>query len=371
MNKIRIEIDNQCIADIIKLISFASQEIDNFVVEDNCIIIEVVEGADINKARSKVNRLIEKFIKEAAPLEEVTIFNHQSEKKYLCKELIYNSNMVKDFGGGLISLKSEALDLFKYFDSIFRDFALELNAIEKSYPTLLPVDAYRKTGYLKTSPQYSIFCCTPKEDIEYLEQINKHSSEGKLLECFNQPGYALSPAACFHSYMELERSTIESPCVFTFHQNVFRHEGRFNWNDFGRLKDYHVREIVFFGDMEYVTDGREKIAAKTKNLIQKMDLNGRLCIAFDPFIVPSMQKFKKIQIQEQSKYELQLAYFDNQYLAVSSFNLHGTAFTEPFNISVNGCLKPVTGCVGFGIERWVLAFLSQYGIDPNQWPKIL
>lgn len=29
----------------------------------------------------------------------------------------------------------------------------------------------------------------------------------------------------------------------------------------------------------------------------------------------------------------------------------------------------MTGCVGFGLERWVIAFVSQYGVDPNNWPQ--
>ena len=28
----------------------------------------------------------------------------------------------------------------------------------------------------------------------------------------------------------------------------------------------------------------------------------------------------------------------------------------------------VTGCIGFGLERWVIAFISQFGIDINNWP---
>ena len=29
----------------------------------------------------------------------------------------------------------------------------------------------------------------------------------------------------------------------------------------------------------------------------------------------------------------------------------------------------VTGCVGFGLERWVIAFLSQFGAEPDNWPQ--
>lgn len=370
MNKIQIHIESKNnIGSIKKLISFASQDITDFNIENNIITIDLADNADAEAVRYKVEKLIGKFFKESSSLEEIVVFENTIDKKYLTRDDIYNSNLIRNYGEGLISLQNNALNLYRYFDNIFKGFAFELGAVEKSYPTLLPMDAYKKTGYLKTSPQYSIFCCSPKEDIECLEHINSSIYSGTLLDTINQPEFALSPAACFHSYMELENSTVEKPCIITFNQNVFRHEGRFNWNDFGRLKDYHVREIVFFGDMEYVVHLRESVAKKTKQLIEDLNLNGRMCITFDPFVVPAMQKFKKIQIQEQSKYELQLSYTNNNYLAVSSFNLHGTAFTEPFNIYINGCPKPVTGCVGFGIERWVLAFLSQYGLDIKEWPQ--
>lgn len=76
-------------------------------------------------------------------------------------------------------------------------------------------------------------------------------------------------------------------------------------------------------------------------------------------------------MQEGSKYELLLKYSSKKSIAVASFNIHGTAFTQPFNIKIKNIETPVTGCAGFGIERWVLAFIAQYGWDDNQWPLII
>lgn len=64
-----------------------------------------------------------------------------------------------------------------------------------------------------------------------------------------------------------------------------------------------------------------------------------------------------------------LYYNDEKALAAASFNLHGTAFTKPFNIKIRNVNYPVTGCIGFGIERWVLGFLAQYGLCEKNWPK--
>jgi seryl-tRNA synthetase len=56
-----------------------------------------------------------------------------------------------------------------------------------------------------------------------------------------------------------------------------------------------------------------------------------------------MQKYKKIQLKNKVKYEVRLA------RNLSSFS----------------------GCVGFGLDRWIIGFLTQYGIDERKWPDIV
>lgn len=73
-------------------------------------------------------------------------------------------------------------------------------------------------------------------------------------------------------------------------------------------------------------------------------------------------------VMEKSKYEVRVSYDKDHTLAAASLNLHGTAFTSPFHIKVKGVDNPVSGCVGFGIERWILVFLAQYGTDSACWP---
>ena len=123
--------------------------------------------------------------------------------------------------------------------------------------------------------------------------------------------------------------------------------------------------------MDYVEQMREAILRETIALVKKLNLNGDITCAYDPFILPKMQKYKRIQLNEKSKYELQLNYGEKKKISVASFNLHGTAFTTPFNIKIKNLDDCVTGCVGFGVERWVLAFLSQYGPDTRCWPPIV
>lgn len=151
-------------------------------------------------------------------------------------------------------------------------------------------------------------------------------------------------------------------------ESVFRNEGRLNWEEFGRLRDYHVREIVFLGTQEFVEQTRENIREEVMTFIRKMNMDAYITVAADAFIMPKMIKYKKYQKMEKSKYEVRVSYDKDHTLAAASLNLHGTAFTSPFHIKVKGVDNPVSGCVGFGIERWILVFLAQYGTDSACWP---
>lgn len=69
------------------------------------------------------------------------------------------------------------------------------------------------------------------------------------------------------------------------------------------------------------------------------------------------------------KYELRLTIpHVKKSIACSSVNFHSNTFGNAFNIKM-GKRNAVTGCVGFGIERWAFAFLAQYSLDEQLWPK--
>lgn len=207
------------------------------------------------------------------------------------------------------------------------------------------------------------------EDFEDLEKMSNASFVDKNLdEVIQIPSFSLSPSACFHVYEKYRGQTMPQNSVITLNQSVFRNEGRLNWEEFGRLRDYHVREIVFLGTQEFVEQTRENIREEVMTFIRKMNMDAYITVAADAFIMPKMIKYKKYQKMEKSKYEVRVSYDKDHTLAAASLNLHGTAFTSPFHIKVKGVDNPVSGCVGFGIERWILVFLAQYGTDSACWP---
>ena len=72
------------------------------------------------------------------------------------------------------------------------------------------------------------------------------------------------------------------------------------------------------------------------------------------------------------KYELRLRVDSaGRSIAAASFNNHEQHFGRAFSIRLASGDYAHTGCVAFGWERWVIAFVNQHGPDENRWPQIV
>lgn len=377
------------IKEFVKGISFISEDIISYRINNHELILkcEILNEEHRRKLIEKAELNISQFISTKKYLdikydsaEEENNEDDNSleylERRIPCNEIMSGSNIIQ-YEDGVIGFAGGAAKLFNYFDSVFKGFADKIGAEEEKYPVLLPLKTLDDTGYLKTSPQYQMFCEKMPEDMEELQKIYMNDSQiQEKKENLGKVICALSPSACFHVYERYRNINLNEPKSVTLLQNVFRNEGRFGWKEFGRLKDYHVREVVFIGDVTYVEQARKKIMEMTKCFMKKIKLSGRIVRSSDCFMIPQMQKYKLIQLKRKSKYEVCLEYRKEnrmEEMAAGSFNFHGNTFTYPFHIKVEGKKQEtddtVTGCVGFGIERWVLCFLSRYGECEKNWPE--
>ncbi len=329
------------------------------------ITITITKDGNLQKIKEELYRMKAKFKRNIENSEIVYTSDKESKKYFNLKNA---ENDILFWGNGQIGFNNKGRFLLEYFDKVFRNIALKWNAREKAYPVLLPIDAYTMTGYLKKTPQYALFCSTVQDEMTVLEQTNDAVESKRILEIINEPIYALSPSACFHTYLEYRNKVLDENTVITFRQNVFRNEGRLNYEEIGRLCDYQVREIVMIGSDKFVTEVRDSVINEIVFLMKELKLQGDIGISSDSFVVPKMQMYKKMQRIDKSKYELHLKVERNQSISAASFNLHGKAFTDPFHIEVLNCDETVTACVGFGLQRWVIAFFAQYGFDDDKWP---
>ncbi|QUL57062.1 hypothetical protein KDC22_11645 [Paenibacillus tritici] len=351
------------IHEIIRALYFVSEDIQHVEHAGDKLTIDLKRDANYEHIQKNIQFILKTFVQQG----DIVINQFTNSIPYSQE----HKPAAHRYVSGRVIFNSDAVKLFNFFDSAFKDIALELNAQERIYPTLLPISVLKKTNYLKTSPQYSMFVCYSKEDFDVLNQLNESVNKGDVLESCNEPQFSLSPAACFHTYEEYENKTLPRNQVLTFTQNVFRNEGRKSWEETGRLRDYKVREIVFIGDSQFVFECKSFLTQKTIEFVKKIGLRGYLCTSHDSFIIPNMQKYKKFQWMENTKQEIKLESGIEKQIAVASFNFHSQGFTHPFNIKINNIDDPVSGCVGFGLERWVISFLHQFGHNPDLWPAFV
>jgi hypothetical protein len=87
--------------------------------------------------------------------------------------------------------------------------------------------------------------------------------------------------------------------------------------------------------------------------------------ATDPFFNPSSNP--KYLAQRLDPVKTEMVYGGD--LAIGSVNFHRNYFGETFAIERGG--EPAfSGCVAFGLERWLYAFTDHFGPNPTDWPAL-
>ena len=143
--------------------------------------------------------------------------------------------------------------------------------------------------------------------------------------------------------------------IITSLVNVFRSEDK-QYDAMTRLWNFRVREVVFIGDDKFVLDNLDDIMNEAKRYAESLGIKAEIEEASDNFYPTKCNNIKaKLQISNSLKKEL-ITYIGEKKVALASFNFHGNHFSEPFDFSDGG--RVVSGCAGFGLERWVSAIQS-------------
>ena len=180
---------------------------------------------------------------------------------------------------------------------------------------------------------------------------------------------ALAPAVCYHAYPELEGRTIgPDPVFLTACGHCYRYEGG-NHVPLERLWEFTMREIIFLGNREQVESVRQSIVRQVADFVTALELEGAIGIASDPFFTAGDEGRRLMQQAGALKHELQLAVdARGRTVAAASFNHHHDFFGTRFAIRLTDGSPAHSGCVAFGLERWVLAVLAQVGTAETDWP---
>jgi hypothetical protein len=123
-----------------------------------------------------------------------------------------------------------------------------------------------------------------------------------------------------------------------------------------------MREIVCVGTADEVSAlldrGRELIDA----VVAALDLEAHRLPATDPFFQPAKQGRHLYQRLSPVKHETVV-----DELAIASTNRHHEHFADAFDIERQG-ERAHSGCVAFGLERWLGVVAARWGANPDTWP---
>ncbi|MFJ1927222.1 MULTISPECIES: hypothetical protein [unclassified Streptomyces] len=283
--------------------------------------------------------------------------------------------VVHEAGPGQVALGAPALAALDAFDGLLREIIdEEFGAVEYRYPTLLPVSALHRSGYLFSFPQHLMFAARLDGDVdtyrEFAEEAAARQDIGdRVLHRCAPVDRCLPPTMCYHTFDQFAGATLPAEnTVVTAKGGSFRHESRYH-RTMERLADFTIRETVFLGTAEFVREARDRFRRRATELVEQLDLAGRCEVASDPFFAGAATA---MQVSSQRllelKHELHLDVGPGESISVGSFNLHEKHFGDAFGIKGPDGGTVYSACVGFGLERLTYALLCQYGWDVDDWP---
>ncbi len=330
-------------------------------------------------------RFVDDFVQHAKStgrkLRDKVLFEHRASRLHPASidQDLADGSYLDEVGNGLVGFRGVVLDVFEFFQAEFRSLARRYNAEEQRYPVMMPIEVLEEIGYFTHFPQHVTFCSHFPEDLAFLESVAEaaKSHDGCLPEAIREGlravRHVLQPAVCLPCYPRMRNRMVDPDGSerVSIENHVFRYEGT-NCRSLARCWEFTVRDVVFFGSTAAVGRLRQELMEWAFALCRELDLDARVQLANDPFFLNEARNKRVYQRLGEVKYELVLSLpHRDEAIAAASFNLHRDFYSQIYNIRLPDGGPAESGCVGFGIERWVYGFLSQKGLEPGRWPERL
>lgn len=275
-----------------------------------------------------------------------------------------------DVAPGLIGLRGDALALLHSIEDAIAAIAREAGADEWRVPPAIPIETLARAEYFRSFPQWLTVASHLSADEATLQWVAESADPATAARSALAPaGAALLPAVCYHCYSRFADRTLPGTTVVTAGQLCWRHEGQ-RLSALERGWAFTMREIVCLGTPAAVDAFVRRSRASARQLATDLGLDARIVEAEDPFFAPTARGKALLQRVKGLKRELVVPIGDGRSIAAASINDHEGFFGEAFAIRCDDGGWASSGCVAFGVERWLLAALAAYGPDASAWPVL-
>lgn len=176
----------------------------------------------------------------------------------------------------------------------------------------------------------------------------------------------LNPAACYPVYPSFTGTVPPEGRLVTMLNWVYRHEPS---PEPTRMQAFRVREYVRCGTADQVVQWRDTWLERGLALLESLGLPAAADVATDPFFGKGGKMLAASQRELKLKFEVLVPVISkDKPTACCSFNYHEGKFAEAFDIRTPDGQLANTACLGFGLERCVMALFQTHGFDPGAWP---
>ena len=255
---------------------------------------------------------------------------------------------------GLATLGPELVEIRTVLEAHFLRWAAEINAAPMLFPPLMRVKDLDGFDYFRNFPHLMV--------IASRIQTDRLEEDSKLPALSSIPGahlgdaeYTLPSAACYNIYLHLKDSVLEAPRYITTVASCYRNEKEYI--GLRRLWGFSMREIVCVGTQEAVHAHVSSFKKKVQDFTARIGLSLEIQVATDPFFQP---QDPRLLMQKMFPTKEEFVYGGS--VAIASLNFHRNFFGERCRIMIDG-KSAFTGCVAFGIERWLHALLDHFKGD--------
>jgi seryl-tRNA synthetase len=264
---------------------------------------------------------------------------------------------------GLVTLGPELVRLRDLLERRFLDWAAGCGAVPMIFPPLMRVEDLERFDYFRNFPQLPLLAAPVRE--EHLHEISQRGvgGGGKAVAQLDEAGWALPSAACYNIYLHLAGTALDGPRYVTTVATCFRNEQRYD--DLRRLRGFTMREIVCVGTRDEVQAHLVAFKKRILGFAERLGLMLEVEAGTDPFYQPQQGRSLLQQLFPQKE---ELVHVDSQGkpLAIASLNFHRNFFGERCGIRTADGQLAFTGCVAFGLERWLHALLDRFGGDATE-----
>lgn len=297
--------------------------------------------------------------------------NEQSiigSRRQFLERLVSAGHLIPSGVRGLYGRSGVFEAIAEQFERYVTRCGADLHAEVMRFPPLMARAAYEATDHLDTMPHLcgSVHTFLGGED-EYARLGETRRAGGDWMSFLSPSDVVMVPAACYPLYPTATGTLTTAGRTVDLRTFVFRHEPS---DDPARMQIFRQREYVRLGTPAQAVAHRDEWLGRATEIHRSIGLPVEKVVANDPFFGRGGRVMKATQREQDLKYELVCPIAsDEAPTAITSSNYHLDHFGHAFDIRTPDGELAHSACVGFGLERVVLALFRTHGLDPDEWPR--